>query len=210
MTRCSSSLTGHGQPVVSALFSPNGARLASGSGDKTVRFWDLTTETPQHVCSGHADYVLALSWSPDGKMLASGDKSGQVRIWCPRTGKQKGKVLMGHRQWITSLSWEPLHLAKSGLCRRLVSCDNQPIRTRFIFQQLMTGEQQQGWRCESVGHYDWPMSEEHDWSHSQCDMCEVSDIMVVWWPVILSLWQVGRLGSDLLWQSGQDSQGVAG
>ncbi len=24
--------------------------LASGSGDKTVRFWDLTTETPLHEC----------------------------------------------------------------------------------------------------------------------------------------------------------------
>lgn len=26
--------------------------LASGSGDTTVRFWDVTTETPHHVCRG--------------------------------------------------------------------------------------------------------------------------------------------------------------
>lgn len=26
--------------------------LASGSGDTTVRFWDVTTETPHHVCKG--------------------------------------------------------------------------------------------------------------------------------------------------------------
>ena len=32
VSRCTSSLTGHGQPVVKALFSPNGAHLASGSG----------------------------------------------------------------------------------------------------------------------------------------------------------------------------------
>jgi len=120
VTRCSSSLSGHGQPVVSALFSPDGRHLASGSGDKTVRFWDLTTETPHHVCSGHRDYVLALAWSPDGKLLASGDKSGQVMVWDPVTGKQRGRALIGHKQWITSLAWEPLHLGK-GVCRRLVS-----------------------------------------------------------------------------------------
>merc|ERR1719232_1080874 len=111
VTRCSSSLTGHGQPVVSAMFSPEGRHLASGSGDKTVRFWDLTTETPLHVCTGHRDYVLALAWSPDARLLASGDKAGQVMVWCPRSGKQKGRSLIGHKQWITSLAWEPLHLS---------------------------------------------------------------------------------------------------
>ena len=120
VTRCSSSLSGHGQPVVSALFSPDGRHLASGSGDKTVRFWDLTTETPHHVCSGHRDYVLALAWSPDGKLLASGDKSGQVMVWDPVTGKQRGRALIGHKQWVTSLAWEPLHLG-NGVSRRLVS-----------------------------------------------------------------------------------------
>ena len=34
--------------------------LASGSGDKTVRFWDLTTETPHHTCKGHVSWVLAI------------------------------------------------------------------------------------------------------------------------------------------------------
>ena len=36
VTRCSSSLSGQGQPVVSALFSSDGDHLASGSGDKTL------------------------------------------------------------------------------------------------------------------------------------------------------------------------------
>jgi len=26
--------------------------LASGSGDTTVRFWDVNTETPQYTCKG--------------------------------------------------------------------------------------------------------------------------------------------------------------
>jgi len=121
VTRCTSSLSGHGEPVVTALFSPDGRFLASGSGDKTVRFWDITTETPHHVCKGHVNWVLAIQWSPDGKLLASGDKSGHVIVWDPVTGKQKGKVLTGHKQWVTSISWEPLHLVTDGVCRRMAS-----------------------------------------------------------------------------------------
>lgn len=35
--------------------------------------------------------------------------SAQIRIWDPVTGKQLGKTLKGHLQWITWLCWEPLH-----------------------------------------------------------------------------------------------------
>ena len=83
--------------------------LASGSGDRTVRFWDLSTELPQFTCEGHADHVLCIAWSPCGSMLASACKAGQVRLWNPVDGRQIGGVLAGHKQWITSLAWQPLH-----------------------------------------------------------------------------------------------------
>ncbi|CAD6190222.1 unnamed protein product [Caenorhabditis auriculariae] len=35
VTRCSASMPGHGEPVISAQFSPDGRGLASGSGDTT-------------------------------------------------------------------------------------------------------------------------------------------------------------------------------
>ena len=53
--------------------------LASGSGDTTVRFWDIFTETPLHTCKGHKHWILSIAWSPDGKKLASGCKNGQVQ-----------------------------------------------------------------------------------------------------------------------------------
>lgn len=119
VTRCTSSLPGHGEAVISAQFSPDGRYLASGSGDKTVRFWDLTTELPQYTCQGHPHWVLCISWSPDGKTLASSCKNGQVRLWNPETGVQIGKAMLGHKKYVGCLSWEPLHI--SGESRRLVS-----------------------------------------------------------------------------------------
>ena len=109
VTRCSSSIAGHAEPVISVAFSGDGRHLASGSGDTTVRFWDITTETPLHTCSGHKHWVLCIAWAPNGLRLASGDKSGLICVWDPFTGAQVGRPLTGHKQWITCLSWEPLH-----------------------------------------------------------------------------------------------------
>ncbi|XP_072446080.1 notchless protein homolog 1 [Chiloscyllium punctatum] len=119
VTRCTSSLEGHAEAVISVAFSPTGRYLASGSGDTTVRFWDLSTETSQFTCKGHKHWVLSIAWSPDGKKLASGCKNSQIFLWDPRTGKQIGKVLTGHSKWITYLCWEPLHINPQ--CRYLAS-----------------------------------------------------------------------------------------
>ncbi|KAJ1852831.1 ribosome assembly [Coemansia sp. RSA 1822] len=118
VTRCSSSLTGHTEAVLSASFSPDGSQLASGSGDTTVRIWDLSTETPRVTCKGHRNWVLCIGWSPNGRVLASGSMDNTVRLWDPETGRELG-MLGGHRKWITALSWEPQHLNAS--CNRLAS-----------------------------------------------------------------------------------------
>ena len=64
------------------------------------------------------NHVLCTAWSPTGRMYASGDKNGDVIIWNTKNGEMICK-LSGHRQWVTSLSWEPLHL--NGKCDRLAS-----------------------------------------------------------------------------------------
>ncbi|KIK02382.1 hypothetical protein K443DRAFT_6159 [Laccaria amethystina LaAM-08-1] len=109
-SRCSSTLSGHTSPILCASFSPTGNLLATGSGDTNVRLWDLNTETPSHVLSGHKGWVLCVEWEAMERKLASGGHDGHVRIWDPKTGKPIGDALKGHTKWITSLSWEPIHL----------------------------------------------------------------------------------------------------
>ncbi|CAH2262853.1 notchless protein homolog 1 [Pararge aegeria] len=119
VTRCTSSIPGHAEAVISTSFSPSGNHLASGSGDTTVRFWDLHTQTPLHVCKGHTNWVLCISWSPDGSKLASACKQGRIMLWDPLSGNQIGKTMMGHKQWVTALAWEPY--IRNPECRKLAS-----------------------------------------------------------------------------------------
>ncbi|MFS8027503.1 putative transcription factor WD40-like family [Helianthus anomalus] len=119
VSRCSSTIAGHTEAVLSVAFSPDGQQLASGSGDTTVRLWDLNTQTPMFTCTGHKNWVLCIAWSPDGKHLVSGSKSGELQCWNPLTGKPSGNLLTGHKKWITGISWEPVHL--SSPCRRFVT-----------------------------------------------------------------------------------------
>eukprot|EP00002_Diphylleia_rotans_P037246 TRINITY_DN82_c0_g1_i1.p1 TRINITY_DN82_c0_g1~~TRINITY_DN82_c0_g1_i1.p1 ORF type:complete len:504 (-),score=89.12 TRINITY_DN82_c0_g1_i1:1349-2860(-) len=119
VTRCSSTLEGHADAILSVAFSPDGHNLATGSGDKTIRFWDVDTQTPLFTGKGHNGWVLFVAFSPNGKFLASGSMDNDIRIWDPKTGEQIGRPLKGHSKWVTALSWEPLH--SNIECSRLVS-----------------------------------------------------------------------------------------
>jgi periodic tryptophan protein 1 len=55
--------------------------LASSSADKTVKIWDIATETAQHTLNHHKDKVQACEWNPaEPTVLLTGsyDKTAQV------------------------------------------------------------------------------------------------------------------------------------
>ena len=75
-------LTGHKKgSVFSMALSPNGQTLASGSGDGTIKLWNLATGQEVRTLSGHTDSVYSVALSPDGQTLASGSGDHTIKIW---------------------------------------------------------------------------------------------------------------------------------
>ncbi|MFQ5628545.1 MAG: caspase family protein, partial [bacterium] len=78
-------LRGHDDDVLSVDFSKDGRLVASGSGDESIRLWDVETASKLATIQGHQGDVsdVAFSNAANGKRLllasASWDKS--VRLW---------------------------------------------------------------------------------------------------------------------------------
>ena len=64
-------LKGHTEFVSSVSFSPDGKRIASGSGDNTIKLWDAATGEESLTLKGHTRGVTSVAFSPDGQRLAS-------------------------------------------------------------------------------------------------------------------------------------------
>ena len=121
VTRCSSALAGHEEAILCVSFSPDGRRLVSGSGDTTVRFWDLDTETPLAVGRAHTGWVLCAAWSPDGRWIASCSRDKTLRLWDAATGRCL-HTLTGHTDQVCALAFSPdgTRLASGG--------EDKPVR----------------------------------------------------------------------------------
>ncbi|MGH6812924.1 MAG: toll/interleukin-1 receptor domain-containing protein, partial [Methylocella sp.] len=65
-----------GATAYSVAFSPDGARVLTGSWDKTARLWDAATGKEIRAFKGHEDFVFSVAFSPDGArvLTGSGDK----------------------------------------------------------------------------------------------------------------------------------------
>ncbi|KAL0337244.1 UNVERIFIED_CONTAM: WD repeat-containing protein VIP3 [Sesamum calycinum] len=58
------SMSGHSSWVLSVDVSPDGAAIATGSSDKTVRLWDLKMRAATQILTSHNDQVWAVAFGP--------------------------------------------------------------------------------------------------------------------------------------------------
>ncbi|BFZ53401.1 hypothetical protein PYCC9005_000424 [Savitreella phatthalungensis] len=85
--------------------------IASGSYDKTIRLWSLTTGEEIKRLEGHTRGVNALQF--DDIKLISGSMDKTLRIWNYRTGECLS-VLRGHAEGVLSLHFDDTLLVSGG------------------------------------------------------------------------------------------------
>ncbi|XHX79252.1 MAG: protein kinase [Stenomitos frigidus ULC029] len=103
---CTQTLAGHTSWVRSVVIHPNGKTIASGSGDRTVKIWDLATGTVLQTLSANAGWVRAIASSPDGQTLASCNNDRRVVLWHWETGDRL-QMLDGHSDWARTVCFSP-------------------------------------------------------------------------------------------------------
>jgi GTPase SAR1 family protein len=97
---------GHTGPVYAVAVAPDGATAVSGSGDATVRVWELASGECLRVLEGHTDWVRAVAVGPDGTTAVSGADDRTVRVWDLASGECR-RVLEGHTNEVNAVAVAP-------------------------------------------------------------------------------------------------------
>ncbi len=100
-------IAAHADWVRCLSFTPDSAKLASGSFDKTIKLWQLDTGVVIHtLADDRRKGVFALAVSPDGKLLASGSWDERIELWNLETGELLHHLTQ-HQASVRSLAISP-------------------------------------------------------------------------------------------------------
>jgi WD40 repeat protein len=99
--------TAHTDIIRAVAFSPDGRWLATGSGDNTVKIWDVASGFELRNLTAFSSEVKALAFSSDSQWVATaGVFEKDVNVWEVATGRQIG-TLTGHNAAILAMAFSP-------------------------------------------------------------------------------------------------------
>ena len=99
-------LDGHMGAVYSARFSPDGSKVVTASGDRTVRTWDTASGRLLKTLTGPTTRLSSAAFSPDGKLVVAGGASPQTYVWEAASG-QTMAVLQQHGDSVNAAEFSP-------------------------------------------------------------------------------------------------------
>jgi WD40 repeat protein len=100
---------GHTDAVYAVALTRDGAHLATGSFDNTVKLWD--TETARAVRTfagpeGHKSMVLCVAFNDDGTLLASGGADKSLKVWECNAANKKPRSFP-HPDHVDAVAFQP-------------------------------------------------------------------------------------------------------
>ncbi len=94
----------HSSEIKSVAFSPDGKTALSGSNDKTLKLWNLSTGRVIKTLEVYSN-IESVAFSPDGRTALSGSDH-TVKWWDLSTGRVI-KILKGHSSTVYSVAFSP-------------------------------------------------------------------------------------------------------
>jgi WD40 repeat protein len=107
------------------LFSPDGARIASGGADKSIKLWDAASGRLLRTFDGHSDTVGSVAFSPDGTRIASGSDDHTIRLWDAASGNLLF-TFEGHSSFVQSVAFSPDGTRIASGCWEALGCGERP------------------------------------------------------------------------------------
>lgn len=97
----------HAGIIYSAQYSPDGAIIASGGDDLTLRLWDTATgePLPDAPPAEHPNWVLSVAFSPNGRVVASAGVDGDIYFWDTTNGERLLQIDTPHTNWIRHITF---------------------------------------------------------------------------------------------------------
>lgn len=92
--------------VRAIAITPDGTKMVSGLGDKSLIVWDMKTGTPLKTLPGHKGSVDAVAVTKDGKQIVSASTDSTIKIWNIETGENID-TFIGHQSSIRAIAITP-------------------------------------------------------------------------------------------------------
>jgi WD40 repeat protein len=97
---------GHSQNVESVAFSPDGRYALSGSFDKTMKLWEVSSGREIRTFQGHTESISSVAFSPDGRYALSGSSDKTLKLWEVSSGREI-RTFQGHTDSVISVAFSP-------------------------------------------------------------------------------------------------------